>query len=132
MNNNDNDLVRWAREKIKRDSKFKPACNTFIITDGIGATGPTGPQGPATITVGSTTTSEPGTDATVTNVGTDENVVLEFNIPAGATGDVGPTARFNNSSNKIIHNFKQIPFKHKENKSLTCFKFQLIFYISII
>ena len=43
MNNNQNDLIRFAMEKIKRDEKFKPACNTFIIGDGIGATGPTGP-----------------------------------------------------------------------------------------
>lgn len=28
----------------------------------------------------------------------------------GATGPTGPTARFNKSSNKIIHNFKRIPF----------------------
>ena len=91
MNNNDNELVRWAKEKIRRDQKFKPACNTFIIGDGIGATGPTGPQGPATITVGTTTTAEPGADATVTNVGTDENVILEFSIPAGADGATGPT-----------------------------------------
>ena len=91
MNNNDNELVRWAKEKIRRDQKFKPACNTFIIGDGIGATGPTGPQGPATITVGTTTTAEPGTDATVTNVGTDENVILEFSIPAGIDGATGPT-----------------------------------------
>ena len=100
MNNNQNDLIRCAMEKIKRDEKFKPACNTFIIGDGIGATGPTGPtgpQGPSTIEVGLTTTLEPGSDATVTNVGTDENVILEFSIPAGptgptgATGDIGPT-----------------------------------------
>ena len=91
MNNNDNELVRWAKEKIRRDQKCKPACNTFIIGDGIGATGPTGPQGPATITVGTTTTGDPGTAATVTNVGTDENVILEFSIPAGIDGATGPT-----------------------------------------
>ena len=91
MNNNDNELVRWAKEKIRRDQKCKPACNTFIIGDVIGATGPTGPQGPATITVGTTTTGDPGTAATVTNVGTDENVILEFSIPAGIDGSTGPT-----------------------------------------
>ena len=97
MNNNQNDLVRWAKEKIRRDQKFKPTCNTFIIENRMAATGPTGPQGPATITIGLTTTSEPGSDATVTNVGTDENVILEFTIPTGdigptgPTGDVGPT-----------------------------------------
>ena len=41
-------------------------------------TGPTGPQGPATVAVGLTTTLDPGVDATVTNIGTDENVVLSI------------------------------------------------------
>lgn len=49
-----------------------------------------GPQGPATITVGTTTTGEPGTDASVTNSGTAENVVLDFVIPQGETGAAGP------------------------------------------
>ena len=97
MNSNDNELVRCAKEKIRRDQKFKPNCCVFLPTvpGGItGPTGPTGPQGPATIAVGLTTTTAPGTDATVTNVGTAENVILEFAIPAGATGatgEVGPT-----------------------------------------
>ena len=86
MNNNDNELVRWAREKIKRDQRFRPNCNVIV-----GPTGPTGPQGPATIVVGNTTTTDPGTDASVTNVGTNENIILDFSIPTGAIGDVGPT-----------------------------------------
>ena len=59
-----------------------------------GATGPTGPAGPTTITVGETTTGVPGTEAIVTNVGTNENVILDFIIPTGATGSqglIGPT-----------------------------------------
>lgn len=56
----------------------------------IGPTGPTGPQGPATITVGVTTTGNPGTSANVTNVGTNENAILNFTIPAGMTGPAGP------------------------------------------
>lgn len=56
----------------------------------IGPTGPTGPSGAATITVGTTTTTNPGTNATVTNVGTNENVILNFGIPRGATGPTGP------------------------------------------
>lgn len=50
--------------------------------------GPTGPTGAATITVGTTTTTDPGTNASVTNVGTNENVILNFSIPRG---NVGPT-----------------------------------------
>lgn len=50
----------------------------------------TGPSGPATISVGITTTSDPDVNASVTNVGTNENVILNFNIPRGATGIQGP------------------------------------------
>ena len=52
-----------------------------------GLRGPTGAQGPAgeaaTITIGTTTTGAPGTDATVTNTGTAQNAVLNFVIPRG-------------------------------------------------
>lgn len=57
----------------------------------VGPTGPTGPAGPATITVGNTTTGDPGTRASVTNVGTNENAILNFTIPAGVQGATGPT-----------------------------------------
>lgn len=44
MNNEQNDLVRYAMEKIKRDQRFKPDCCFIIPT---GPTGPgTGPTGP--------------------------------------------------------------------------------------
>lgn len=64
-------------------------------TDGIptlvtGEQGPTGPQGPAgTITIGTTTTGETGSDAEVENVGTPENAILNFTIPKGDKGDQG-------------------------------------------
>ena len=48
MNNNQNDLVRWAMEKIRRDEKFKPNC-CFVIP-----TGPTGPGGGPTGPTGAT------------------------------------------------------------------------------
>ena len=58
--------------------------------------GPPGPQGQqgepgaaATVTVGTVTTGEPGTDAIVTNIGTESAAVLNFTIPRGATGAVG-------------------------------------------
>lgn len=48
-------------------------------------------NGMPTLAVGTTTTTAPGTNASVTNVGDDYNVVLNFNIPRGTPGNVnGP------------------------------------------
>ena len=55
-----------------------------------GATGPQGPQGnAATVSVGSTTTLPVGYDATVENVGSIYNAVLNFGIPQGPQGPQG-------------------------------------------
>lgn len=67
-----------------------------------GDPGPQGPQGDpgpqgepgadgaaATVTVGTTTTGEAGTEAAVTNSGTTSAAVLNFTIPKGAKGDKG-------------------------------------------
>lgn len=43
----------------------------------------------ATITIGSVTTGEPGTNASVTNSGTASNVVLDFTLPRGNDGADG-------------------------------------------
>ena len=61
--------------------------------------GPIGPQGPpgqdgdngdaATITVGLTTTGQPGTNASVVNTGTTSASVLNFTIPRGDKGEPG-------------------------------------------
>ena len=49
-----------------------------------------GPPGAAaTVTVGTVTTGEPGTDAIVTNSGTESAAVLNFTIPRGETGAAG-------------------------------------------
>lgn len=60
-----------------------------------GDTGQTGPQGPqgnaATVSVGSTTTLPVGQDATVENVGSIYNAVLNFGIPQGPRGPQGAT-----------------------------------------
>lgn len=89
MNNN----IKKAKQYIDCFNKEKPN----ITYTCVGPTGPTGPAGPAgaSVTVGTTTTTAPGTNASVVNTGTPSNAVLEFNIPAGATG---PTARCNKSS----------------------------------
>ena len=44
----------------------------------------------ATVTVGSTITGAPGTQASVTNSGTTSNAILNFVIPAGVPGSTGP------------------------------------------
>ena len=45
----------------------------------------------ATISVGTTTTGDAGTDASVTNVGTSEAAIFNFTIPRGNTGTTGAT-----------------------------------------
>lgn len=70
-------------------------------TGATGATGATGPQGPkgdtgatgtaATINIGTTTTGNPGTSASVTNSGTTSAAVFNFTIPRGDTGATGNT-----------------------------------------
>lgn len=61
-----------------------------------GDRGPAGPEGPAgrdgiaaTIAVGTTSTLQPGDDATVTNIGTSANAVFNFGIPKGEKGEDG-------------------------------------------
>ena len=55
--------------------------------------GPQGPQGipgnAATISVGTVTTSQPGTNATVTNSGSSSAAILNFTIPQGPQGAAG-------------------------------------------
>ena len=67
-----------------------------VMLEKVWMQGPPGPQGPkgdtgaaATVTVGTVTTGEPGTDAIVTNSGTESAAVLNFTIPRGATGAAG-------------------------------------------
>lgn len=59
-----------------------------------GAPGPTGPTGPKGDTpsfkIGSVTTLEPGQQATVTKTGSDLLPILNFGIPKGERGAVGP------------------------------------------
>ena len=65
-------------------------CSSRGIVGPTGPTGPQGPQGPATIAIGRTIQGVPGINASVTNVGTTANAILEFTIPSGATGPTGP------------------------------------------
>lgn len=55
-----------------------------------GSAGPAGPSGPgAALSIGTVTTTAPGTQATVTNSGTSTAAVLNFNLPQGAPGTSG-------------------------------------------
>lgn len=58
----------------------------------VGPQGPTGPTGPgATIQVNSTVTGAPGTNASVTNVGSLQTAMFDFVIPRGDVGATGAT-----------------------------------------
>lgn len=110
------DLYKKAIEKIKKDEKCRPDYSVYLQVGPTGPTGPTGlngeigptgptgptgpaggptgptgPQGPVTITIGKTETGTPGQIASVQNIGTTENVVLDFIVPQGPTGPTGPT-----------------------------------------
>ena len=70
--------------------------SSAFVDTGAQVKGPKGDQGPkgdpgeaATVTVGTTQTGEPGTDATVQNAGTTSEAILNFTIPKGEKGDTG-------------------------------------------
>ena len=83
-----NQYSRKIQKILEEGKKCQNRCGVFGPT---GPTGPTGPAGAATITVGQTTTGDPGTQASVENVGTAQNVILDFTIPQGIEGATGPT-----------------------------------------
>ena len=57
------------------------------LTGEIGATGPTGADAPTpTLTIGTVTTGDPGTEASATITGTAPDFVLNLTIPQGPTG----------------------------------------------
>lgn len=71
-----------------KQDKLTAGTGISIVDNVISATG--GGGSTVSVTVGTTTTGEAGTQASVVNSGTDENVVLDFTIPRGATGEQGP------------------------------------------
>lgn len=78
----------------------------FPLIDIKGEPGSPGKNGiTPNVTIGSVTTVEPGTTASVTNTGTFPNVVLNFKIPRGASGtgsgDV-TTSQMNSAINQAI------------------------------
>jgi len=70
-------------------NKLQNALSSAVLT---GPTGPIGPTGPATIRVNTQVdTLSPGQTPTVTDEGSENNVILKFGLPLGATGPSGPT-----------------------------------------
>ena len=63
---------------------------TDYDTEWVDQTGGGGGGGTVSVEVGDTVTGAPGTDASVTNAGTDTHVVLNFTIPRGEPGAQGP------------------------------------------
>ena len=116
-----------------------------------GVKGEQGPQGPAgtpgtngtngtaaTVSIGSVTTLQPNASATVTNVGTPNNAVLNFGIPKGVDGtgisavgvEIIPSGATqgtlteqqlntlqNNDSNYILHNNEKFDLMDKQYNS---------------
>lgn len=71
------------------DNNCNKKCNNRKYCYVIGPTGSTGPAGPVNITVGETITGNYDENASVTNVGDKENIILNFTIPRGEPGFVG-------------------------------------------
>jgi hypothetical protein len=78
-----------------------------VVVPNIGPAGPAGAAGAAgaagqaaTVAVGTVTTGEPGTQASVTNAGTSNAAVLNFTIPRGEDGEGGGVSSWNDLTDK--------------------------------
>lgn len=76
----------WANGDVITADKLNKLENG-VANEQVGPSGPAGSA--ATVTVGSVTTGEAGTEATVTNSGTESAAILDFVIPKGAAGTNG-------------------------------------------
>lgn len=84
---NDGDAYLVQGNLYVWDSNSSSWKNVGTIQGPAGAKGDPGDA--ATVTVGTTSTGEAGTQAQVTNSGSDSAAVLNFTIPKGAKGDTG-------------------------------------------
>lgn len=76
-------------ELAAKQDKLTAGTNITIKDNVISAAGG-GSGSTVSVAVGKTTTGAAGTNASVTNSGTESALVLDFTIPAGATGATGP------------------------------------------
>jgi hypothetical protein len=92
-----NDAVTFAgstylAQSAGSDQEPDVSPEVWVVLAQSGGAGPTGPSGSAaTVSVGTVTTLPAGSQATVTNSGTEDAAVLNFGIPQGATGSSGGT-----------------------------------------
>ena len=86
------ELTVVVQNGITRQTQLQSIANLGGPAGPVGPQGPTGPTGPgATIQVNSTTTGLPGTNASVTNVGSLQTAMFNFVIPRGDVGATGAT-----------------------------------------
>ena len=77
---------------VTKQTQLQDIANLGGPAGPVGPQGPTGPTGPgATIQVNSTVTGAPGTNASVTNVGSLQTAMFDFVIPRGDVGATGAT-----------------------------------------
>jgi hypothetical protein len=87
-----NELTVVVQNGITKQTQLQSIANLGGPAGPVGPQGPTGPTGPgATIQVNSTVTGAPGTNASVTNVGSLQNALFNFVIPRGDVGATGAT-----------------------------------------
>ena len=86
------ELAVVVQNGVTKQTQLQDIANLGGPAGPVGPQGPTGPQGPgATIQVNSTVTGAPGTNASVTNVGSLQDALFNFVIPRGDTGATGAT-----------------------------------------
>jgi hypothetical protein len=86
------ELTVVVQNGITKQTQLQSIANLGGPAGPVGPQGPTGPTGPgATIQVNSTVTGAPGTNASVTNVGSLQTAMFDFVIPRGDVGATGAT-----------------------------------------
>ena len=86
------ELTVVVQNGVTKQTQLQDIANLGGPAGPVGPQGPTGPTGPgATIQVNSTVTGAPGTNASVTNVGSLQTAMFNFVIPRGDVGATGAT-----------------------------------------
>ena len=107
-----NELSVIVQNGVTKQTSLQNVANLGGPTGPQGPVGPQGPTGPAaTVQVQSTTTTAPGTNANVINIGSPTAAYFEFYIPrgdvgatgaTGATGPVGPGVAAGGTTGQVL------------------------------